>query len=211
MSEPTSANAVAPKHASLEESLEAAKQKYTPEQIAEIMSLGVNCAGKAVLNLVIKYVEMAPIVEGQSENKRKKIIQQLKTLQPNVTSPLELEFQEEDMRGWKMIALLSIVTPEHYRPIAEVPNAGYAEDLYRNYDGLKQFARAYWRQFVESNPKLYKLISCFVPSVVWNELEIDPKEPTTLGWDFANFPARVGILVFYVGPDGRPGMLQRRV
>lgn len=198
-----------PKYSSLDESLEAAKQKYTPEQIAEIMNLGVNAAAKVVLGTCIKHIEGAPLPTGGSENKRKKLIQALKLAQPKTVSPLELEFQEPELRGFRMLCMLSIVTKEHFRPVAEVPNAGYAEDLYRNYDGLKQFARAYWRQFAESSPKLYARVCEFMPSVDWNELRVDEKEPTTLCWD-PSLPHRVGILVFYVGPDGRPFTREKR-
>ena len=186
------------KPANLEESLEAAKAKFSEAEIQQFITMGKALAGRAVCGLLEKYV-----LSGDDNGERSKIIAKLRNVSPKEVGKVEIEFEEPELADeLRLIICLSLVENKYKTDIV-VPNAKYQKDLYEQYNFLKGIALAYYRQFAETHKALFERIKKFLPEMDLNELVVDPDSPTTMFIE-SEFQHRIGILAFYVGKDGKP-------
>lgn len=95
---------------------------------------------------------------------------------------------------------LTIVTRDYVAQI-DVPSEAYAQDVYRQYNLIKNIAIAYWQHFTATRPEIMARLYAIRPDLDF-VLTVDPKSPTTMFFD-ANSPKRVGIYGEYVDQKGR--------
>ncbi len=79
----------------------------------------------------------------------------------------------------------------------------YANDLYRKYIFIKDTAIAFWKQFCEEHPSLYKELCDHCNGIDFTSLVIDAGNPTTMYFDPTS-AKRVGIFCYYVDSYNRP-------
>jgi hypothetical protein len=59
----------------------------------------------------------------------------------------------------------------------------------------------YWRQFCIDNQELVSEIAACLPNVIMDDLTVDENSKVTLYFD-PDFEVRVGVFMYYVGPNG---------
>lgn len=178
---------------------ESAKGKYTPEELDGIIKMGKKMASKAVLSMLISVIEEGP-ARGLDSGECKKLTTLIRERMPfDYCGFLQCEFAEID---YKLNISLTLAERGYCAEIS-VPDAKYANDLYRQYNFLKSIAAAYWQQFTEDYKALYKRICEYRSDVNFSELVVDKDSPTTLYFDPGS-KMRVGIFPYYVNAQGKP-------
>jgi len=177
----------------IDELRERSKEKFSEKEIDSFITMGKQLAGKAVLSLVIKCLGESPDAD---RIRIKKLIKKVKKRIPyDYSGFVQCGFKETPML---LNVSLSVVGAD-YRTDIDIPHASYAKDLFNKYDFLKSTARAYWRQFAEENPALFKSICGY--SDEFNELHIDYENPTLMYFDQKS-KYRIGIFCYYVDSNG---------
>ncbi len=171
--------------------------KFSTAEIENFIKLGKVMTSKAILSAVVCVVMEGPskgFARDEADRLKKKIE---KLITEKGAGYTQVAFRETSM---KLNICLSLVDRQ-YKTDISIPSTDYARDLFRQYDFIKNTAVAYWRQFAQENPSLYKRICDYRSDVDFSELTIDEKNPTTLYFDPA-CAKRVGIFCYYVDEDG---------
>jgi hypothetical protein len=177
----------------------AAREKFSEDEINKIITMGKQLCGKAVITAAARVVEEGA-ARGFNKAIGERIARALKAVIPyNYSGFVSCGFKEID---YTLNITLSIVERD-YKTDIDIPSADYARDLFQKYDFLKSTAIAYWRQFAEEHPELYKKLCAYRSDVDFGNLTVDPNNPTTMYFD-PESEYRIGIFCYYVDKAGRP-------
>lgn len=167
----------------------ATDDRFSETELRNFITMGKQLAGKTVLTALIKLL-------GDNNPLAKKI---KKRIPYDYSGYVQCVFKEIQ---YVLCISLSVV-PRAYKTDIDIPSADYAQDLFTKYDFLKNTAVAFWRQFVEENPRLYTKLVEALPGVNLSTLTIDSESPTTMYFD-PESAQRIGIFCYYVDSEGRP-------
>lgn len=181
---------------SLEQIRNAVYSKYTQEEIQEFAEMGARVANKVVVHLLRAQVQHSM---GADSADLPDILAEIDaTLKYGTPARLEIGFKEFAHR---LCICLSIVDKD-YRTEIDIPAEVYANELFHNYDLLKQYAVAYWHAYMDHNADLVTKIRAACPGVDFDKLKMERENPTTLFFDIT-CPKRIGIFCYYVDKKGR--------
>ncbi len=180
------------------------KTDFSEEEVRSFISMGKQLTSKPVLSMLISVIEepRADPAWGSSENTaaREQLVSKIRgRMEYNYAGYLQCEF---DDIPHKLNISLSLVD-KGYKTEIDIPDMRYANDLYRKYIFIKDTAIAFWKQFCEEHPALYKEISDHCKGVDFTSLVIDAGNPTTMYFDPGS-AKRVGIFCYYVDAYNRP-------
>ena len=102
---------------------------------------------------------------------------------------------------------LTIVNRNYVAEI-DVPSAAYAQDVYKQYNLLKNLAIAYGQYFNSIHPEILARMRAVRPDLSF-ELTVDSASPTTMYFD-PNSEKRIGIYGEYVDRKGRHMIKKRK-
>jgi len=174
-------------------------EKYSVDEIQEFMELGAKVANMAVIKSLQAVIDMY-VAKGKDAAEGAEIKQALgATLKYPQPSYLQVEFRETDM---KLNICLTIVDRD-YRTSIDIPSHDYADDLFKSYDALKQYAVAYWHAYMEEYKVIVDRLKAFIPEIDFNKMKMNKDNPTTLYFDEA-CPKRIGVFCYYVNSKGQP-------
>jgi hypothetical protein len=172
---------------------------FTDGEIRQMITIGSNLAGKAVLTALICIIDDTTN-PNYTLSQSSHLSECIKKLIPcNYSGYLQCSFDEIP----HLLNISLSIVDKDYKTNIDIPSESYADDLFDKYNFLKGIAIAYWRQFCGANAELLEDIRAYRPDVDFGELVIDKSNPTTLYLD-PNSEKRIGIFCYYVGPDGRP-------
>lgn len=183
----------------IEELKARAANDFSKDEIESIIQLGKVIASKTVLSALVCVLKEGPSKKFCNVESRK-LIKKIEQLMPyNYSGYVQCAFQEIP---YVLCICLSIVEKDYVANI-DIPDARYSKDLFAKYDFLKQTAIAYWRQFTESNPEIYKRVCNYRKDIDFSTLIVDSENPTALYFD-KNSARRIGLFSYYVDQNGVP-------
>lgn len=175
----------------------AANAKFTAEEIDQFISMGASLTSKAVLSAAVEVLKEGP-AHGFPAKTSKRLVRQVEAAMPcKGVGFVSCEFREIP----EILAIHLVIVPRDYKAEVDIPHADYAQDLFAQYNFLKNLASAYWAQFVEQNQELYTEMCEYRADVNWT-LTVDPNSPTTMYFDPAS-AKRVGLFAAYRTPAGQ--------
>jgi hypothetical protein len=169
---------------------------FSKEEVDQFINMGKHVASKAVITAVIECVKDGPTL-GKSKPESDRLVKKLTAKIPcNFITPFKCEYEET-----KIVLFVSLsIVPHDFRTTVDLPSLAYAQDLYGKYDALKRIAGAYWRQWVEENPVLFKRLCAYRDDVDFSMLTVDSANPTTMYFD-PKCERRVGIIAYSHDPE----------
>ncbi len=177
-----------------------AKEKFSDEEITEFINMGKTLASKSVLTALMYVIE-----DGKSKGcdpaEADRLKERITALMPvNFCGYTEVEITGMDIK----LRIQLTICEQDYKTAIDVPDdPAFIKDLYGQYGFLKKTATIYWKQFCEEQPLIYKRICHYRKDIDFNELVIDPTNPTTLYFD-PECSRRIGIFCYYVDKSGNP-------
>lgn len=178
---------------------ERAKKDFSSDEIQNFITMGKQLSGKTVIYALIEVIGEGP-QNGFGAEESKRLIKKLTKIIPyNYSGCVSCAFTETPL---VLNITLSLVNRD-YKTDIDIPSPAYANDLFTKYNFLKNTAIAYWRQFAEEHPELYKRICAYRSDIDFSNLTVDKTNPTTLYFDPA-CKKRIGIFCYYVTERGQP-------
>jgi hypothetical protein len=161
-----------------------ATHNYSQSEMMNIIKTGIEMSAKPVLeaaSLNLRehgYADLAERVMGMCPVKN--------------TGYMSCTIDEVDL----VLNISLCVVKKDYKSSISIPHEKYANDLFANFNALKQMATAYWLQFQNDNADLVKEIHNIDPNCA---LVVDEANPTTMYFG-RDYPYRVGIFCYYTDP-----------
>lgn len=182
-----------------------AKEKFSDQEIDDIINMGKKLCAKPVLTALIEVIKEGR-TQGRDQDEADKLIMAItKTIPYNYCGYIDVTFNEIP---YSLNICLSLVDRD-YRTEIDIPSEAYVNDLYMKYDMLKQTALAYWQSYISEHEQLVKRVAAYRPDVDFGTLKIDISNKTTLYFDPLS-AKRIGIFCYYVDWSGRPFYRKRR-
>ncbi len=176
-----------------------AREKFSDEEINNMIKMGKILASKAVLSMLISVIKEGPS-KGLSQEECDLLVKKITTRMPvSYSGYVSISFAEYP--GYTLNITLSLVD-HNYKTVCDLPSEHYVKELYQNYNLLKDTASAYWQQFCEENNPLFKRICDYLADYDMSTLKIDPLNPTTMFFDKEQ-DKKIGLFTYYL-KDGKP-------
>jgi hypothetical protein len=178
----------------LDEMHKLANGKYSKKEIKDFIAMGTKFSQKAVLTLLMKTLRHNDIAANS---------QLLSDIAAKITvkSPAFSQIEVNTM-DIKLNVQLTI-SEKDFKVPAEVPDDTVARELFAQYDFLKRISIAFWRQWREDYPELFKRITAACPKVDFSELIIASDIPTLMYFD-ETAPERISVFCYWVDAAGNP-------
>lgn len=170
------------------------RSAFTPEEARQFTEMGAILAGKAVMYALAEVVAMNPAAPAA-------LVARVRAAAPfNYCGYTKIEFGDPEI---PYILNVSLTLAERiHRTRISIPS-GFEQDLYKQYEFLKQIAIAYYKHWTIDNAALIAEITPYCPGADLSELRVDPANLTSLYFD-ADCPKRASVFCYYTTLDGKP-------
>jgi hypothetical protein len=167
----------------LDEIRERVSSDFSREEIETFIKSGKILASKSVLSALISLIEEGP-ERGLDASESKRLAKKVRGVMPyNYCGYCSMSFHEMPY----VLNISLTLAKNDYKTTIEVPSDEYAQQLYGYYNFLKNIAQAFWKQWQQDHPEVYKRVSEYLAkppmSVDISELKIDDEISTSLVWD----------------------------
>jgi hypothetical protein len=175
-----------------------ARKDFSKTEIEDFVKMGKILASKSVLSALIELIKESP-ERGFDKKESDRLVKKIGKLLPyDYSGFTSISFKEVP----HILNLSLTVAPKGYKVVTDIPHESYAPDLYKQYDFLKNIAVAYWVQFSQDHPEVYKRICDYRNDVDFSNLIVDPELPTSLYWD-PESAKRISLFSYYM-LNGKP-------
>jgi len=178
----------------MEDIIEAAKGKFSRDEIEGFIHMGQRITSKAVLTAACE------VLKTSSHKDAERLVARLEKLIPKAAGVVVIDLHGMDM---KLNISLSVCPADYVAEILVPEDDGFKRDLYQQYDNIKKLAVTYWKQFSEDNKILVDQLNECCPGV-FDDLKIGEGAASTTVYFDAGCPKRAGVFPYYTDLKGQP-------
>lgn len=178
----------------MEEIIDAAKGKFTREEIENFIHMGRRITSKAVLTAACEVLRLSTHVDAP------RLIARIEKLRPAAAGVVVIDLNGLDM---KLNITLSICQADYAADLLVPDDPEFKKDLYKQYDNIKQLAVAFWKQFTEEESGLFAQLKECCPGA-FDELKIGTGNASTTVYFDEACPKRAGVFPYYTDLEGKP-------